>query len=189
MNRDLILDTRAFSPRAAVTSLDGVLSVLVLLRLYHAIAWLHAAVLARYTSRRFAARLSHQPAGPLLAARILALHSPLLTAAAVALAAAVVFSYVYRVAESRWRTACDLRVSATPPAKSCAPLYTAASMPPPLYRRLYTAASMPPPLYRRLYTAASMPPPLYRRLYAAASIPPPLCRCLCSAASVPRNCL
>lgn len=104
VNRDLVLDTRAFSTRTSLHTLDGVLSLLVLLRAYHTARWLRAALFARYDSRRFASRLADQPAGAVLAVRIVVLDSPLRSAAAAAVAVILVFSYLYRVAESRSQT-------------------------------------------------------------------------------------
>ncbi len=103
-NGDVMLDTRASDARAAAYTADGLLSLAVLGRLYLVVRWLRAALFARFDSPRLAARLADRPHRAVLAARVAILQAPLRTAAVSAASAALVLSYVYRVAEGRSRT-------------------------------------------------------------------------------------
>jgi hypothetical protein len=98
--RDIIVETSYFSSRPSVYSLDGIIALFMVSRLFQVWKWYRGYLYTRYASRRYAVRLNDEDTGSLLAVRLFVLDNPLIASIQLFLAIVLIGSFVYRIAES-----------------------------------------------------------------------------------------
>jgi hypothetical protein len=97
---DIIIQTSYFSDRPSVYSLDGIIALLMLVRIWQVWKWYRGYLFTRFASRRHAIRMNDEQTGSLLAVRLFVLDNPLLAIMQVFLAVVMLGSFMYRIAES-----------------------------------------------------------------------------------------
>ena len=98
--QDIIVQTSYFSSRPSVYSVDGLIALFMIVRMWQVWKWYKGKLYTRYASRRYGIRLSDEETGSLLAIRLSVLQKPIQAAVYLMILVALFGSFVYRIAES-----------------------------------------------------------------------------------------
>lgn len=97
---DVIVQTSYFSSRPSVYSVDGIIAILMGVRIFQIWKWYRGYLYTRFTSRRHAIRLNDEETGSTLAVKLFVLENPVLASTQLLIFVILIGSFVYRIAES-----------------------------------------------------------------------------------------